>query len=465
MNFFELDISYFRTNESLFVGLFHGLLFSIPFSVPFFLCLRSFLFEGIQIGCFALLGTLVGQFSFFSLMCSGYRPLIQFWYTSEPLFAFLGISLAFKLATDFYHQKISFDGQLLAFESKRNLENWNQWPFITPKNLLRFKVFFLQFCLMFLNPVFPATTTRLLLSQEILEHFGLLYVLGFFAGSFVLLSVFVFLTKALQKFFSSRFFAQLSRLFKKGEEQFGAGNEIQIAILLNKIFAFFLLGSVLFGSIQYTWRLFTQYPFEFIQFGSPAETNRAGSPSGRLSFQREFPSFDSNIRHREKNLPVERHIPVERINARRTLSGRPPLNEEQKSDAYLKYNSFFLNKFEEFFENSKIQSREVFQANQRGLRTYDEILQLQKIKERMGGVSGAGDSMEKDSFARSAGQGNTTRGVGPQIQLPKLRNNTKGKPKFSYIRDLFDQTSAPKNIYMHDDLHIYNAVFQQVSRN
>ena len=80
-------------------------------------------------------------------------------------------------------------------------------------------------------------------------------------------------------------------------------------------------------------------------------------------FLREFPTQDSNIRHREKTLPVERHLPIERINLRRNLSGRPPLNEEQKSDASTKYNSFFLNKIENIFENFKIRSRENTRVN------------------------------------------------------------------------------------------------------
>jgi hypothetical protein len=72
---------------------------------------------------------------------------------------------------------------------------------------------------------------------------------------------------------------------------------------------------------------------------------------------REFPSFDSNIRHRDKNLPVDRHLPIEKMNTRRTLSGRSPLNEEQKSDAYFRFNSFFINNLEGKLENKLINFR------------------------------------------------------------------------------------------------------------
>jgi hypothetical protein len=111
MNFFELDISYFqRVNqlnfqEILFLGVFHGIVFSLPFSAPILICLRRFLLDGLKIGVVALFGTLFGQLSFLLFIFLGIRPLIQCWYIFEPFLAFLGMSLALKLATDFFHQK------------------------------------------------------------------------------------------------------------------------------------------------------------------------------------------------------------------------------------------------------------------------------------------------------------------------------------------------------------------------
>ncbi len=477
MNFFELDISYFRSNENLFVGLFHGILFSLPFSVPFFICLRYFLFDGIKIGMSALLGTVFGQVSFFALMCLGYRPLIQIWYTSEPLLAFLGMTLMFKLATDFYHQKIFFDGSAASIQTESGSFSSNpRFSFLFGQKI--FQIFVFQFLLMFLNPVFPATTTRLLLSQEILEHFGLIYIIGFLFGSFLIFVGFFFVVNCFQFLLTSDLF---NDLFKKARgllSRTGVNNADQEiwspsyspfkgGILVNKLLTFCIIGSLLNGSIQYTWRLFTQYPIEFLSSGADYSVS---SPLNQKNFnlfkvfQREFPSFDSNIRHREKNLPVERHVPIERINARRTLSGRPPLNEEQKSDAYLKYNSFFLNKIEQIFEDSKIQSRERLSSafeSSKGGRTYDEILQLQKLKERYE----TGTSLTQEFLASEKNPAKYN------IEIPKLKNNTKGKPKFSYIRELFQQSvdstklkqlNTRKSLYIHDDLHIYNALFHDV---
>lgn len=170
---------------------------------------------------------------------------------------------------------------------------------------------------------------------------------------------------------------------------------------VNNFFVFCLLGLGLHGSLQYTWRFLTYYPLEFAPIGSrsamniiasetteakvlslenglaepnqmatrlfdsvnPALSLREGSTGSERTpppykqgvLTRQFGTQDSSIRHREKTLPVERHLPIERINTRRTLSGRLPLKNEQKSDAYIKYNSFVFNKFENFIENIKIQ--------------------------------------------------------------------------------------------------------------
>ena len=494
MNFFELDISYFRSNENLFVGLFHGILLSLPFSVPFFLCLRYFLFDGIYIGMSAFLGILFGQISFLSLMSLGYRPLIQFWYTSEPFLSFLGMSLLLKLATDFYHQKVSlFSGEVAGFGLRASGNIDRAEPSlggvrasasravrqaISGISLLSApkQIFFLNFCLMFLNPIFPATASRVLLSQDIVGHFGLMYILGFLAGSFGILLSFLFLLKG------GAFLWQLTG--RTGSQSQSSGRSP--SFFLNKFLSFCIIGTLLLGSIQYTWRLVTQYPMEFLPSMTavgyspntsspvPDEAGQLRPGEGKITkiFQREFPSFDSNIRHREKNLPVDRHLPIERINARRTLSGRPPLNEEQKADAYLKYNSFFLNKIEEILDDAKIKYRTGVwlrrgtestlrvsnefgkrkQLNSDSSMSYETIRQLQKIKERY--------SLQFREAKTSTEHGRSPTQFTPPLESKKLQNNTKGKPKFSYIRELFENTQ--KTPYLHDDLHVYQAIFRQI---
>lgn len=433
MNFFELDISYFQRaqqltfQESLILGLFHGIVFSLPFSAPLLICFRRFLLDGVKVGFSALLGTVFGQLTFLLFIFLGFRPLIQCWYIFEPFLAFAGMSLTLKLATDFFHQRnFGFE----TAPASGNFVNTGS-RFGTSLNYLDSlptsgKIFLFQFLLMFLNPAFPATISRFILSQELFDSaspfsFAIFYGFGFIIGSIVFVSLFI----TILKLFSTQLENFSLILPGKWATSSNFARTLGNPFFLNKAFVFLIIGCLLQGTIQYSWRLFTQYPLEFV--GVPAQEQVFG--------QREFPSFDSNIRHRDKNLPVDRHIPVEKVNARRTLSGRPPLNEEQKSDAYLKYNSFFLNKLEHAIEDSKIQ----FKTGDLHIRTYQDIVQLQKMKERYLKASGA----NRPAKARP------------------LENNTKGKPKFSYIRELLDSVPGA-NKYLHDDIQIYNALFKVV---
>jgi hypothetical protein len=199
------------------------------------------------------------------------------------------------------------------------------------------------------------------------------------------------------------------------------------------------VGCLISGGLQYSWRLFTQYPLEAV-LGNGSQFGTGYSLVG-LPNAREFPSFDSNIRHRDKNLPVDRHVPIEKMNARRTLSGRPPLSEEQKSDAYFKFNSFFINNLEQKFENTLISSRLgqfQSQVSPRQQRNYDEIDYLQKLKTQF-----EGEGFKDQSLSLNL----------------SLENNTKGKPKFSYIRELINSNSSSTfNPFLHDELQIYGTL-------
>lgn len=593
MNFFELDISYFQRasqlsfQEILLLGLFHGVIFSLPFSAPLLICFRRFLLDGLKIGTIALAGTLFGQLSFLLFIFLGFRPLIQCWYVIEPFLAFLGMSLALKLATDLFHQKnFGRDDFGSTTSSNLGLPSFTIWPGKTGQSTFfqlnpELKIFVFQFLLIFFNPTFPATSTRLILGQDLLDgfwgsgvvgltgvsptnhglNFALLYSFGFIFGSSILVGCLVFFLRFV--------FVQLNEFRFVGvateNSSLSSGTSkstwlpglslLQFAnpLFLNKAFVFLIIGCVLQGTVQYSWRLFTQYPLEFIgwqsfsatsqvkslsageasnsRYGDPViKTNQISSPrisagdqllelsqGGNMtpqpgvfndqistsasafnsngvastpkesvqfvpSLQREFPSFDSNIRHREKNLPVERHIPVEKVNSRRTLTGRPPLNEEQKSDAYLKYNSFFLNKIEQSLEDIKI----LLRTPNFHIRTYEDILQLQKMKERYL----KGQALQSGYFNSEMTQRNQNseklnlkNGIGAieskrllhsnSVDTPylvtkahPLENTTKGKPKFSYIRELFENkfsksaTSGQDALYIHDDLQIYNAIFK-----
>jgi hypothetical protein len=167
---------------------------------------------------------------------------------------------------------------------------------------------------------------------------------------------------------------------------------------------------------------------------------------------REFPTQDSNIRHREKTLPVERHLPIERINLRRNLSGRPPLNEEQKSDASTKYNSFFLNKIENIFENFKIRSRENTRVN---LTQKTDVMTTSSVAGRSSDEAwGAAAHSRGEAYALlTPTQGQSQRlhhplqsPNSPEATMALQTNKAKGKPQFSYIRHLFYEQVTPDYI-------------------
>ena len=590
MNFFE--IASFGIHESFFMGIFHGILFSLPLSIPFLISLRYFLLQGLSFGFTSLFGVLFGQFVFFVILCSGIRPLILLWYSLEPILAFIGVGLTFQLATNFYHQKKFFnlntpnsligkerDGrggfalppaaqslpQLGLGDGFMRLQIFGKTG-LSVDRLEKIKIFFFQFCLIFLNPIFPALSTRIILTQDILTHFSLLYTSGFFIGSILCVGSFLFFLQSLYFLFTEaklnsvgaasltagrslplgrgtrgEAMSQLppasSRLYVSGGMSSGkAVPRVLFSVdtfsqFVNNCFVFCIIGLLLHGSFQYTWRFITHYPFEF--FSIPIRDVADISQTGVLTslgggekiaseitqsvtkpavlvgdtkaipyfreFLREFPTQDSNIRHREKTLPVERHLPIERINLRRNLSGRPPLNEEQKSDANTKYNSFFLNKIENIFENFKIRSRENIRSN----------LKVDLYRRESAGLGDGrgGFALPPASLAeRSYAPGNVSGATGgealplargwlrpreaprplvillessealqeaPQRFVPTTTNKTKGKPQFSYIRHLFyAQTTSSGatltsrvssqeialNPYIHDDLSVYYAL-------
>ena len=489
MNF--LQIASFGIYENFFMGIFHGILFSLPLSIPFLISLRYFLFKGLSFGFSSLFGILCGQLVFFVILCSGIRPLILLWYSVEPILAFVGVGLTFQLATDFYHQKNFFDISLadsagnkgrLAFTpplmssriSTLGLQIFDRFGNFP---LEKIKIFLFQFCLIFFNPVFPALSTRIILTQDILTHFSLFYTSGFFIGSILCVVSFLFF---LQSFYF--LFTRCKPLINSRIKSvlFSIDTFSQF---VNNCFVFGIIGLILHGSFQYTWRFITHYPFEFfsIPIGIDSTSDSNARAQGQLrsaesmqsrgeahatliptldtktlpyfrEFLREFPTQDSNIRHREKTLPVERHLPIERINLRRNLSGRPPLNEEQKSDASTKYNSFFLNKIENIFENFKIRSRENTRVN---LTQKTDVMTTSSVAGRSSAEAwGAAAHSRGEAYALlTPTQGQSQRlhhplqsPNSPEPTMALQTNKAKGKPQFSYIRHLFYEQVTPDYI-------------------
>ena len=632
MNFFELDLSAYAAampaayatefplvstewaprvtswavTSALNFGIFHGILFSLPFSTSIFISLRSFFLEGFQKGCFAFAGSLLGQLSFLYLIFFGWRPLIQGWYSLEPFLVFLGVALSFKLTTEFFHQKIfesagaNVVARTLSTQSGQIATEWtttkgpatrstalhalsfgsvlrpfitgfvNLWSSLRAKITVIPKIFFFQFFLIFLNPVFPGTVSRIILGQDSFDIFGQgqssLGAGSPYSGvtevqSLLIYSISFITTCSLSVFFLYNFLRILSIgvdavwrglgatwTFGRYERKAGrassddptgaiagvlktrtwtdwslwpAGLHSQRdANFLNKIFIFLIIGTLLQGSVLYSWRLFIQYPIEF--FGTSEIRTAGGSALAGPSvatIRREFPTMDSSIRHREKNLPMDRYIPVERVNSRRILNGKPGLSEEQKSDAYVKYNSFFLNQMDQSFENFKIRLRQsnwakpfmtkgspsnldlrslwragpnpmgAEQSTTRGsawrasTMPYDEIFHLQIMKKRYLDSTAAA----LPSMTMTKGPARAEPPVGPggstisreawrstiMAKSPIESNVTKGKPKLSYIQELLDSQvgvgplleggTPQSNSYLHDDLQIYSSIFRIAS--
>lgn len=433
-------------SSALNLGLFHGFIFSFPFSAPVLICIYRFLVQGVRQGSLAVAGTILGQICFVAFILGGgaTRHFIQFWYTTEPFLALLGFALSFKLATDFFSGRSGGASRSLgSFASVGGPDN-RKWDMRESLGIAA-----IHFVLMFLNPAMPATSSRILLASPIFPSLGanaFVYNFGFIITATLSIGILwplVFaasiqlMNRGKILFDTGISAARSNSLFgfsRDPNTQSGMAKGSYENVIQPRFLTFLIVGCLISGGLQYSWRLFTQYPLEALQ------SSQVGTGYSLVGFPsaREFPSFDSNIRHRDKNLPVDRHLPIEKMNARRTLSGRPPLSEEQKSDAYFKFNSFFINNLEQKFENKLINSR-LGQFNT-GItpgqqRNYEEIDYLQKLKAQF-------ESQEES-------------GLGRGIDL-RLENNTKGKPKFSYIRELIhSNSSSTLNQFLHDELQIY----------
>lgn len=548
--------TFFDSNQIL-DGLFHGFLFSIPFSAPVLICVSRFLFQGSFLGFVAFLGTFIGHLGFFVFLCANSRTSISIWYTLEPFLAVFGTFLCFGFATDLWSMKVKknsleessktdrrsgfFSSLFSSFGLKEKMDRFfGSLPFFTSLVSHRtitpafraVRVFGFHFLLMFLNPVAPALSTRVLLSASYsFDSFVTLYFLGFFLTSifFICLIWPLFFSLSIQSI--QKGFAFTDALRSPGGIPSGDFSQAWNAspfmwapsLKATRFLSFLLVGCLLSGSLQYSWRLFTQYPLEGLssfersipvdQTSMNSDIGRTGrgderdrssastegpfskglgedtslSTSGKslqnqpidgtrrtpwVRIQREFQSFDSSIRHRDKNLPSDRFLPIEKMNSRRTLNGRPPLSEEQKSDAYVRFHAFFINALEKNYENTFVFSR--LPENQR--RTVDQLEYIQKVKDEF-------NSFIKANGLRSNAQSSKDRPSSGQVPLDSsssssipllarpIENNTKGKrggngrspltagteSGFSYVRTLI---SSELPDYSHDELRVYSVLFQ-----
>jgi len=199
--------------------------------------------------------------------------------------------------------------------------------------------------------------------------------------------------------------------------------------------------------------------------GLLADSTNSGEAGINFFGRREFPPYDTSIRNREKNLPVERHLAIERVNARRGLMGRPPLENEERENAIFKYHTFFMNQIDRAVEDVKMK----LVTPPDLYREENDILALQKLHENF--LKQKGRESEYQNSVQQLTKGATpTRGAKalpanskantvsrhPRDFFTKSRpitNTTKGFSKSSYIRDLFDPNlNEAYSAYSHDDL-------------
>ena len=202
----------------------------------------------------------------------------------------------------------------------------------------------------------------------------------------------------------------------------------------------------------------------------PTAAHEVGSLAALNFFgRREFPPYDTSIRNREKSLPVERHLAIERVNSRRGLMGRPPLENEERENAIFKYHTFFMNQIDRSVEDLKMKLGTPSDL----YREENDILALQKLHEnylkQKGRESEYQNSVMKGGRGSSGAEQGQSMGSAKRSQqktrtLPRhprdfftksrpVTNTTKGFSKSSYIRDLFDDNLPEAySAYSHDDL-------------
>ena len=179
-----------------------------------------------------------------------------------------------------------------------------------------------------------------------------------------------------------------------------------------------------------------------------------GTEVGGFFGRREFPPYDTSIRNREKNLPVERHLAIERVNSRRALMGRPPLENEERENAIFKYHTFFINQIDRSVEDFKMKlvtPKDLY-------REEDDILALKKLHENYLKQKGRESAYQKSFLSKKGTSTATPRHDRDFFTKSRpVTNTTKGLLKSSYIRDLFDDNlREASRAYSHDDLLLEN---------
>ena len=397
MNIFEIDISYINNNYSsadvFFIGLTHAFSFAIPFSPPLLICLRRLLVQGIPSGIVSFLGTAVGQTLFTAFLLFGFRDIIQFWYDWEPVLYLIGVVLSLSILFNFFN-----DSRLKVLNS------------VSGAKLASF--FVQNLVLVFLNPVSAINTSRFITNQEILGlNATFVYLSSFFIGVFGFSCLFGFLFYLLRNWLfvvSLKPYTAFMRPINKGLVI------ISISLILNV-------------TAKFTWHLFLQHPgesflnnIEIVEGFLPVQASKETSI-------RKFPVFDSNIKNRERHLPVFRHFGVDSLKQQRVWANKPPLTESQLETVYFRYNIHIVNKLSDWVNKTRFNSRTPFVDQS----TPEQIKRLKQVKS---------DYLQIQSAIK-------TPSLNQQVQ-----NKGKGNPVIGYAQEKLISADSPTSNYLHPDL-------------
>jgi hypothetical protein len=192
----ELDKNFFSffeysslNSKNFFTGFFNSFFLALPFSIPQILSIRTLLINGIPAGICSALGTIFGQFIFFSLILFGFEFVIVPFLMFEPFNILLGLFLLVNLLYNMIHNP------------NMKILNFSQ----TNKNIL-FKLFGLNFILswteqtsiynFFGNITINSSSNLLEInypSDQFIFFNNIFYLLGILVGSLIFTILFGFL--------------------------------------------------------------------------------------------------------------------------------------------------------------------------------------------------------------------------------------------------------------------------------
>lgn len=202
----ELDKSFFSffdnsllNSKNFFTGFLNSFFLVLPFSIPQLLSVRALIINGLPAGISAALGTICGQFLFFSFILFGFEFLILPFLTFEPLNLLLGFFLLVNLLYNMIHNP---NMKILNFSQKDIL----------------LKIFGLNFILSwteqaaiynyFGNLTINGSSNLLQANDNIKFFFinNIIYLIGILVGSLFFTLFFGFLIINIYNFFSNNIF-------------------------------------------------------------------------------------------------------------------------------------------------------------------------------------------------------------------------------------------------------------------